>query len=380
MSRSNSSLETATLSSQQDSRPEVSSKRSYDDYTVGWICALPVEWAAATCMLDERHPKLQAVSGDDNTYCFGSMGEHNVVVACLPSGSVGTARAERVATDMRRTFKSLRFGLLVGIGGGVPSQHDIRLGDVVINKPSGTSAGVIQYDFGKTIRDGRFILTGSLAGSPHVLSTAVTNLEGKHMSVNNHIQEHMSTMIQRYPKMQSEFVYQGDENDQLFAADYEHIGEGSTCENCDASQIIRREPRRGHKPKIFYGIIATANQVMKHAITRDQIGQQLEALCFEMEAGGLMDSFPCLVIRGICDYSDSHKNKRWQPYAAATAAACAKELLCDIATEGRNKTRTAREGDTNNSKSTSHSQHCGSALPGLSTVCGRCIDGRMPQW
>lgn len=46
-----------------------------------------------------------------------------------------------------------------------------------------------------------------------------------------------------------------------------------------------------------------------------------------MEAAGLMDNFPCLVIRGICDYSDSHKNKRWQEYAAATAAAYAKELL-----------------------------------------------------
>ena len=46
-----------------------------------------------------------------------------------------------------------------------------------------------------------------------------------------------------------------------------------------------------------------------------------------MEAAGLMDNFPCLVIRGICDYSDAHKNKKWQPYAAATAAAYAKELL-----------------------------------------------------
>ena len=53
-------------------------------------------------------------------------------------------------------------------------------------------------------------------------------------------------------------------------------------------------------------------------------------LCVEMEAAGLMDDFPCLVIRGICDYADSHKNKRWQPYAAATAAAYAKELLSTI--------------------------------------------------
>jgi len=53
-------------------------------------------------------------------------------------------------------------------------------------------------------------------------------------------------------------------------------------------------------------------------------------LCFEMEAAGLMNSFPCLVIRGICDYADSHKNKKWQAYAAATAAACAKEVLSVI--------------------------------------------------
>jgi hypothetical protein len=53
-------------------------------------------------------------------------------------------------------------------------------------------------------------------------------------------------------------------------------------------------------------------------------------LCVEMEAAGLMDELSCLVICGICDYADSHKNKRWQPYAAATAAAYAKELLSII--------------------------------------------------
>jgi hypothetical protein len=52
-----------------------------------------------------------------------------------------------------------------------------------------------------------------------------------------------------------------------------------------------------------------------------------------MEAAGLMDSFPCLVIRGICNYADSRKNKRWREYAAAAAAAAAyaKEILSVIA-------------------------------------------------
>jgi nucleoside phosphorylase len=76
-----------------------------------------------------------------------------------------------------------------------------------------------------------------------------------------------------------------------------------------------------------YGLIASGNQVMRHGQTRDRLARELGILCFEMEAAGLMDNFPCLVVRGICDYADSHKNKQWQEYAAATAAAYAKELL-----------------------------------------------------
>lgn len=91
---------------------------------------------------------------------------------------------------------------------------------------------------------------------------------------------------------------------------------------------IQRPPRSNNHPVVHYGLIASGNQVMKHAPTRDALAKELGVLCFEMEASGLMDNFPCLVIRGICDYADSHKNKQWQKYAAATAAACAKELLC----------------------------------------------------
>lgn len=70
---------------------------------------------------------------------------------------------------------------------------------------------------------------------------------------------------------------------------------------------------------------------MKDALLRDKFAKEKGVLCFEMEAAGLMDHFPCLVIRGICDYSDTHKNKEWQGYAAMTAAAYAKDLLNGIA-------------------------------------------------
>lgn len=65
---------------------------------------------------------------------------------------------------------------------------------------------------------------------------------------------------------------------------------------------------------------------MRNGALREPLRQEMNMLCFEMEAAGLMDHFPCLV-RGICDYADSHKSKQWQGYAAMTAAAYAKELL-----------------------------------------------------
>jgi nucleoside phosphorylase len=69
---------------------------------------------------------------------------------------------------------------------------------------------------------------------------------------------------------------------------------------------------------------------MRHGGTRDRLANEHGIICFEMEAAGLMDHFPCLVIRGVSDYADSHKNKHWQGYAAATAAAYARELLLFI--------------------------------------------------
>ena len=94
-------------------------------------------------------------------------------------------------------------------------------------------------------------------------------------------------------------------------------------------------------PFIHYGLIASGDQVMRHGATRERLRKELNVLCFEMEAAGLMDDFPCLVVRGICDYADSHKNKRWQGYAAATAAAYAKELLSVIPGNLLVSTRTA---------------------------------------
>src|SRR5215471_3106469 len=109
---------------------------THQDYTVGWICALPSELTAAMALLDERHSALGQHAADVNSYTLGRMGQHNVVIAGLPAGQTGNNSAAIVAARMRSSFAGIRFGLMVGIGGGVPSkEHDIRLGDVVVSKP-----------------------------------------------------------------------------------------------------------------------------------------------------------------------------------------------------------------------------------------------------
>ena len=65
----------------------------HDDYTVGWICALPLEMAAAKAMSDEIHPTLPNPLDDHNTYTLGQIGVHNVVIACMPLGVYGTTSA-----------------------------------------------------------------------------------------------------------------------------------------------------------------------------------------------------------------------------------------------------------------------------------------------
>jgi hypothetical protein len=172
----------------------------------------------------------------------------------------------------------------------------------------------------------KFQRTGSLNKPPLLLLHALQELRTFDITDGVNLEESLSLMIRNKPRMAEHFQYQGIENDQLFKATYDHQGD-ETCEECDADSVVPRTPRKDSHPRIHFGNIASGNEVMKNGITRNHIAKEEGVICFEMEAAGLMDNFPCLVIRGICDYADSHKNKIWQPYAAATAAAFAKALL-----------------------------------------------------
>ncbi|KAF2800206.1 purine and uridine phosphorylase [Melanomma pulvis-pyrius CBS 109.77] len=297
-----------------------------EDYTVGWVCALPVELAAAQEMLDEEHPDLERDAADENLYALGLFGSHNVAIVCLPAGQIGNNPAAAVAMQMRATFKKIRFGLMVGIGGGVPSAEvDVRLGDVVVSQPHGTFAGVVQYDIGKTTPSG-FKRTGSLNSPPQILLAAVAKVQANELRKRSKLSEHVAKLegIAKFQRSKAG-------PDVLFKAAYDHEG-GQTCDRCSVNRHEARLPRdNGEEVVVHYGTIASGNQVMWSAAERDRVSAELGGvLCFEREAAGLMNSFPCLVVRGVSDYADSHKNKRWQAYAAGIAAVYAKEVLLAI--------------------------------------------------
>ncbi|PWY75504.1 hypothetical protein BO70DRAFT_340587 [Aspergillus heteromorphus CBS 117.55] len=294
-----------------------------DNYTVGVVCALHRELLAVRAVFDSKHTNFPMPSGDTNHYALGRIKHHNVVAACLPSGQYGTNSAANVASHMVRSFPSLKFCLLVGIGGGVPSaENDIRLGDVVVSWPTDEYSGVIQYDLGKTLKDGEFRRVGFLNGSSSFLMTALSSLRSDpDISAETQLLAHVHQIEDRRPDYKSP----GPEHDKLYESDCVSSPSPS-LQTCTCPELPR-PPRKDPYPRIHYGLIASGNQVIRDNVTRDRLARQHNVLCFEMEAAGIMNTVPCLVIRGICDYADSHKNNLWQGYAAATAAAYMKIFL-----------------------------------------------------
>src|SRR5438045_2028821 len=142
---------------------------SRHDYTVACICPMGVELAPVKALLDQTHPSLPT-QRDQNSYTLGVIGGHNIVIAVLPE--IGTNSAATVATQLLNDFPSIRFGLLVGIGGGIPGEEedDIRLGDVVVSKPTATFGGVVQYYMGNVTEGGLVQRTGTLSKQTMVVS------------------------------------------------------------------------------------------------------------------------------------------------------------------------------------------------------------------
>ena len=288
------------------------------DYLIGWICILPSEYYEAIKMFDETYETAHIVRGrgDKNSYDLGRIGEHRVVMNCPAAGTCGQIHATRIASDMKSTFPAIRFVLLVGIGGGSPRKHDVRLGDVVL----GTK--VIPYRKGKETDTG-FMITGHIGVPPPVLQAAITRL-GSQLQRGLNLQKTIESLGRLGPN-----AILRPKQDNLYKREYFH-GSDCDCLNSEAQAfgaISHRSCRQGDLVQTHQGIVGSADQVMKTAQHRDEYAGRYDIICYEMEAIGVMETTSCLTIRGISDYSDGHKNDDWHSYASLAAAVCSKELL-----------------------------------------------------
>lgn len=302
-------------------------------FEIAIICALSLEADAVEALFDhywdDEDPPFDKEPGDPNAYSTGVIGRFNVVLSYMPG--MGIANAAAVASNCGKSFPGIKLALVVGICGIVPFKPDkdeIVLGDIIV------SDGIVQYDFGRQLPD-HFARKDTLLDSLGRPNQEIRGIMAKLRSLRHRRQ--LSAKIAKYlevlrqePELCAE--YPGVAKDRLFEASYCHTIDQKSCEQlgCNGELVLRsRLETAGVRPTpaVHFGLMASGNSVMKSGEHRDRIAAQEGVIAFEMEGAGVWDSFPCIVIKGACDYADSHKNKAWQRYAAATAAACAKAFL-----------------------------------------------------
>ncbi|KAI7758838.1 hypothetical protein LZL87_013821 [Fusarium oxysporum] len=305
------------------------------DYKVAWIAPLEIEAKAALCLLDERHRgRFPVDRGDDYVFHAGAMDGHNIIIATLPAGQeYGTGSAAALASQLKKFFPNLWFGLLVGVAAGLPDlsrvpARDIRLGDVLVGLPDGESAGLVPYDLGKETEDGfqPLRLGHSLAMTEPIVRAAIG-------SIKLEAPYDTEKLLPYYEKIRNcehatgTFADPGQDNDILYLA----------CDNGQeaVAERSRRSKSDYQRTRVWYGPIGSGDKLLKNAQKRNELRDKYGIIGLEMEAAGTMNRIAVGVIRGVCDYGDRHKNKNWQPYAAAMAASYGRALLDEIPSSDR---------------------------------------------
>ncbi len=306
-------------------------------YTVAWLAPLEIEAQAALHMLDNRHEGRFALRrGDDYVFQAGDIFGHNVIIATLPAGQqYGAGSAAALASQVKKFFPNLWFGLLVGVATGLPDPSrtpplDIRLGDVLVALPMGESSGLIAYDLGEEEQPGN---KGSqLLRFGRVLANTETVVRSAIGSIKLRAPNDAEVFMQYYESIKYKehtngtFIDPGQEQDRLYQLDDDGI-----------EHPVERERRTdARRSRAWYGPIGSGEKLTKKAQKRNELRDKHNVIGLEMEAAGTMDCIHVGVIRGVCDYGDERsRNKAWQPYAAALAAAYAKAILHEIPPKSR---------------------------------------------
>ncbi|KAI0891486.1 purine and uridine phosphorylase [Annulohypoxylon nitens] len=301
-------------------------------YKIAWIAPLEIEALAAWHMMDQKHEGRFALApGDDYVYYAGSMCGLNVIIATLPAGHIyGTGSAGALAGQVKKFFPNLWFGLLVGVAAGLPNHsaippRDIRLGDILVAFPQGETAELVAYDLGKETENGFQLLRPGRA-----LATTAPNIKAAIGSLKRLAPNETRNFLRHYETMKNEeyeiegyetttFIDPGQDHDKLYGV-----------VNGVEGPLERPSRPASQRTRVWYGAIGSGEKLVKRRQIRDGLRDQYNIIGLEMEATGTMNSIPVGVIRGVCDYGDERKNKQWQPYAAAMAAAYAKAVLAEM--------------------------------------------------
>lgn len=317
--------------------------RNREDFRVAIICALSLEANYVQCLFEPVYnQKFGKAAGDNNAYTTGAIAGHNVVLAYMPS--MGTVDASAVAASLAMSFTGIKLAFLVGICGVTPFKPgggEILLGDVIISK------AIVQYDFGRQYPNG-FERKGTIEDQLGRASPSVRSLLSQLDTYlyRREIKDNLTKCLPALHKIFPESKYPGAEHDRLYEPHYPHKHQGKfvcnscnvmeqNCEKscdeigCEDSRLVKRERLVpfSNTPEVHFGRIGCANTVMKSAQHRDAAAKADNLIAFEMEAAGVWEKLNTVVVKAACDYSDSHKNKKWQNYAATTAAACMKAVL-----------------------------------------------------
>jgi hypothetical protein len=266
--------------------------------------------------------------GDDYVFRAGDICGHNVIIATLPAGQeYGTGSAAALASQVKKFFQNLWFGLLVGVAVGLPNLSrdpplDIRLGDVLVGLSTGESAGLIAYELGEERGDDGF----QLLRFGHALATTETIVRSAIGSIRLTAPDDIDIFLPYYNSIKYKhhingtFVDPGQDRDQLYQAGSDGI-----------RRLVERDRRPSSKrTRVWYGPIGSGDKLINNAQKRDELRDKYNIIGLEMEAAGMMNHIPIGIIRGVSDYGDEHKNQEWQPYAAAMAAAYAKAVLSEV--------------------------------------------------
>jgi nucleoside phosphorylase len=292
---------------------------SFDDYVIGWICALELEYAAAQLCLDETYPLPLELSAVHNDYTVGRTGHHHVVIAVPHHGpTLGKSSASTCFKELLSSFPNIRLVLSVGIGGGVPRNKDkIRLGDITVSAPFEDQGSIFQFDYESFCNSERLEITGIHDPPSRALRRGLSKI---HPSFGEtHLAEELKSIVDLHPDTRQR--YRRPDN---------------TTNACHEgpSPIIQQSPLSGDNPSrvgIHYGIIASASRQVDEASFRDFLSAKHDVLCFDSGAAGLMLHVPLLIVRGISDYSGEENNSEWRNYAALVAAIYTKTLLHKVA-------------------------------------------------